>query len=229
MEHRIDPHSGLRLRPLAALLSIAIGVALVACAIAAAAPRHLSPADANGGPRGAAAEEVEEEVEWEWGEEEVEWEFEEGEEEVEVELEFEEEASRAREGAGPPAGCALQGTSARVVASDTSDTLRLSLRYASRESVRVAIHYSMEGAGGAAHLVPSTLHATRHGRLDYTEHPGAHRMSKLRDAHTLVVSIETPGAPDSCRHYSTKRLTSRRHGHAHIVWSETPQHPGARR
>jgi hypothetical protein len=237
MEHRIEPPLGSRPRRLAVLASIALAGLLIppdAAMAASPSPLFRAPNPDRGG-RTAAAE-PEEEVEWEWGEEEeeeeeeeeVELELEEGEEEIEVELEFEEEAPRATPRPGRQAECALRDASARVVASDTSDSLHLSLRYVSPEPVRVEVHYSVDGVRGATRLDPMTLRATRHGRIDYTEHPGGQRMSKLRTAHTLVVTLEASGASRFCRRHSTKRLTSKQHGHGRTVWSEASRHPRAR-
>ena len=237
MEHRIEPLAGTSLRRLAALLSIALaGLLIVGDPGAAAAPFAFAPSPGAGGQTSAMAE-PEEEVEWEWGEEEeeeeeeeeVEWEWgEEGEEEIEVELEFEERAPVATKSAYRQTECALQDTSARVVTSDVGDSLHLFLRYASREPVRIEVNYSVDGARGATSLDPITLRATRHGRVDYTEHPSARRMSQIQAAHTLAVTIEVPGAPRSCRRYPTSRLTPR-HSYAHTVWSEAARRPQSRR
>jgi hypothetical protein len=233
MEHRVEPLSRLPLRRLAALASIAlVGLLIAGAGTAAAATRPIAPAPSPGHPgQTSAAAEPEEEVEWEWGEEEeeeVEWPFEEG-GEIEVELEFEEEASLVPNRPGYAAGCALQNASARVVASDLEDMLHLSLRYASREPVRVEVHYGFKGRWRAVHLYPVTLRPARHGRVDYTEHPGFRRMSKLRAARALLVTIEMPGASHACPRYATKRLTSKRHGPTKTVWSEARRRPRARR
>jgi len=232
MEHRVEPLAGLPLRRLAALLSLALAGFLIAsgAASAATAPTVPTPEPDHGGPAPAEAE-PEEEVEWEWSEEEeeVEWPFEEGEEEIEVELEFEDETPLVPKHPGHAAECALQDTSARVVASDLKDMLHLRLRYASREPVRVEVHYAVEGTRRAAHLNPMTLRPARHGRVDYTEHPGLRRMSRLRAARTLVVTIEMPGASRVCPRYTTKRLTSKQHGPTQTVWSEARRRPRGHR
>lgn len=233
MEHRVELLAGLPLRRLAALLSVALVGFLIAsgAAAAATAPTVPTPGPDHGGPTPAEAE-PEEEVEWEWSEEEeeeVEWPFEEGEEEIEVELEFDEKAPLAPQASAQATECVVQSASAQVVASDLSDTLHLRLRYASREPVRVEVHYSVEGTQRAAHLDPMTLPATRRGTIDYTERPGGRRMSKLRAAHALFVTIEASGAPRSCRRYSTRRLTHRERRSSRTVWSEAHRRPRSRR
>ena len=233
MEHRIEPPVGSSLRRLAAPISVALASFLIGsgAAAAATAPIMPTPGPDHGGLTPAEAE-PEEEVEWEWSEEEeeeVEWPFEEGEEEIEVELEFEEKARLAPNGSAQTTECVVQSASARVVASDVSDALHLRLRYASREPVRVAVHYSVEGTQKAAHLDPMTLPATRHGTIDYTERPGGRRMSKLRAAHALFVTIEASDAPRSCRRYSTRRLTHKERRPTRTVWSEARSRPRIRR
>lgn len=235
MEHRIaSPESlaGSPPRRLAALTSIALAGLLIAggAAPGATAPASPAPIPSQAGRTPAEAE-LEEEVEWEWSEreeeeeEEVEGPLEGSDEEIEVELEFEEKAPPAPSGSGHGAECAVRSASARVVASDLSDTLHLWLSYASREPVRVEIHYSVDGRRGVAHLDPMTLPATRHGRIDYTERPGGRRMSKVRAAQVLFVTLEASGAPRSCRRYATRRLTRRERRSSHTVWSEARRRP----
>jgi hypothetical protein len=109
MEHRIDPHSGLRLRRLAAALVATLAAALLIAnaGAAAAAPSRAMQTTGYSTPAGPLTreEEVEEEVEWEWGEEEEEEEAAAGTEEIEVEIEFEEgEEARASGTESWPAG-----------------------------------------------------------------------------------------------------------------------------
>jgi hypothetical protein len=216
MEHGIEPSAGSAPRRFAALLSIAlVGLLIVGAAVAAAAGAP-APVPSRGGLASAAAE----------AEEEVEWPLEEGEGEIEVELEFE-EAPPLPTGSEPAAECVVQSARARVVASDVSNTLRLSLRYASRQPVHVEVHYGAGGARRAAPLDPMTLPATRHGRIDYSERPGDRRMSEVRAARALFVTVEASGP--SCRSHSTRRLTQRERRPTRTVWSEAPRRPLAHR
>jgi hypothetical protein len=202
MDHRINPHSGSRLRRLAALTPIAIGVVLVGCAVAAAAPRHLATSDPNPTPglQTAAEEEPEEEVEWEWDE---------SEEEIEVELEYE-EGEESEEPSSLPPECLLRTAEPHVVVNFNNDDLQLSLRYTSDSAVRASVAYWLKGAKGAARLGSTTRRLDRRGVLEMSRHLDGRTLAKLRAARMIVVRVDIPGTPGSCKPYLNMRLTAQR-------------------
>lgn len=205
------------MRRLAALLSIAIGVALFMWAIAAAAPRHLSPADANGAPRGTAAEEVEEEVEWEWGEEEGEEEFQVS-ENGELEAVGKEEAGEAT-ASRAPGECTANDVTARVTVSNTRDTLRLAVRRAPNEPARITIRVWLRGDKGALRLRPLGVHLGRGGTAKTSLHLDSPVMARVRAAHVFLVHVEAASGTGQCGQ-RTRLLNARQRSSTRTTWSE---------
>lgn len=162
-----------------------------------------------------------EEEEAEAEEAEEEWEWEEGEEEPE-EGEGEGEGSDGSSPSEPPAACQLYEVSARVVASDRRDVLRLAIHYASSKPAKVKVEYWLKGGKGIQRLKSLRRRISRHGSLHGVERLSTREMEKVRAARTFVVDIEVPGTPSHCERYCIRHLTARHDRGAVVIWSEPP-------
>jgi hypothetical protein len=163
--------------------------------------------------------------EGEWEETEEEWEWEESEEEAEGEegtWEEEGEGSGEPRPEQPPAACQLYRASARVVASDRNDSVRLVVHYSSSKASPVTVEYWLKGSRGALQMKPLRRHMSKHGSLHGSERVAPGEMDRVRAARVFIVDVEMPGTPSYCERYCTRRLTSREHHGARTIWSEPP-------
>lgn len=127
------------------------------------------------------------------------------EEETEVELEFEESEEPAE--AGPPTEeCRLHSAAPQVVADFGRGETRLTLRYTSGASLRIGVSYWLKGAGGALRLGSTTRRIGRRGVIALSRHLDDRSLAKLQAARTIVVQLDVPNTPRSCRRYLTMRL-----------------------
>ncbi len=145
-------------------------------------------------------------------------EFEEGDEWEGEEEEVEElEADDSR---GLPPECVLSTATARVVASDKGNTVRLSIHYASSEPVRTTVDYWLKGGQGSLQLKASKRFMARRGHLSSTERLSDRAMEKVRAARVFIVHIDPVATPSYCDRYSTLRLTAKRTAGTQTSWSQ---------
>jgi hypothetical protein len=164
----------------------------------------------------------------EWEEEAGEWEVEDTEEEWEVGEEVEVEGEGGWEVIGEerrreaPESCTLDQVSARVVASERKDAVRLLVDYRSKKPTKVDVKYWLKGSRGALQLKPLRRRMSQHGSLYGVERLNAHEMSKVRAARAFVVDLDMAATPSSssCERHRTRHLTAKRGRRNRTVWSE---------
>ncbi len=193
-----------RSRPLAALACIAFAISLAGAASlaqpAGASPRPtpLTRAVAPSSSPSAAAEEEEPEGE-----------------ELEEEEEEEEESEAATL---PPAECLLRTATARIIASETHDSVSLAVRYTSYAPSEVTVEYWLKGGRGSLQLGKVRERFAAKGLFHLSEHLGARAMAKARAARAFIVSLDVPAAPSYCDRYAIRRLTLRRVADGQTEW-----------
>lgn len=207
------------MRHLAALVSIAVGLALVTCTVATAAQRGSSQANVDRSPRYqvTAEEEVEEEVEWEWGEEEGE------EEEFEVgeDGELEPVGGEGEPWEASASGeCVVNDLIAQASASNARNTLRLAVSGASNEPARVTVRVWLKGDKGALRLGPLSFHVGRGATMEANLHLDDPEMARVRAAHVFLVHVETPSGEGQCKESRTRLLNARQRSSTRTTWSE---------
>lgn len=209
------------MRRLAALISIAVGVALVTCTVATAAQPGSSQAGIDRSLRyqAAAEEEVEEEVEWEWEEEGEEEEFEIG-EDGELEPVGGEGGSWEARASGAPGECVAGDLIAKASASHARNTLRLSVSGASNEPARVTVRVWLKGDRGALRLGPLSFHVGQRGTAETSLRLDSPEMAKVRAAHVFLVHVEAPSGEGQCRKRRTRLLSARQRSSTRTTWSE---------
>ncbi|HXS48078.1 MAG TPA: hypothetical protein VN756_11530, partial [Solirubrobacterales bacterium] len=172
--------------------------------------------------------EADEEGEFEESEcETAEEEFEEGElGEVEVEQLCEGGADKRSEKAAAnssvaPEECLLRSARARVVASDSHRSARLTVGYTTYEPTGATIDYSLKGGKGTLRLGTVKRHLGRSGVIRLTETLGDSEMAKVEAAGRFTVRLHIANAPGNCRRFETEQLTVKRATERQTVWSQT--------
>ncbi len=118
------------------------------------------------------------------------------------------------------AECKLYAATARLVASDRHDSVRLTVRYETSEATTARVEYWLNGARGSFQLKPLKRHMFTRGTIVGSERLSAREMAKVRAARIFVVHLEMPGLAPGCERYCTRHLTARRDSGAQTIWSE---------
>lgn len=187
-------------------------IALVLYLATAAGVPAASAAQTSGGSLALTLSEprAEEEI-WEeegWGEENSE------------EGEVEEPEEEPEESGPPPEECNLYATTAHVVASDSNDSVHLTVRYEAGEATDVKVEYWLKGGRGSFQLKPLRRHLSTRGTIQGNESLSAPEMAKVRAARVFVIHLEIPGLSQYCERYFTRRLTVKHGDGSRTTWSE---------
>ena len=137
------------------------------------------------------------------------WEEEGWDERNSEEGEAEESEEESEESSPPPEECNLYATTARLVASDRSDTVHLTVRYEAGEAADIKVEYWLKGARGSFQLKSLRRQMSTRGTIQGSERLSAHEMAKVSAARAFVVHLEIPGLPRYCQPYLTRRLTAK--------------------
>lgn len=134
--------------------------------------------------------------------------------------EAEEAEEESEESNPPPEECNLYSTTARLVASDSNDSVRLAIRYEANEATNVKVEYWLKGGRGSFQLKSLRRHMSTRGTIQGSERLSTREMAKVRAARVFVVHLEVPGLPQYCERYCTRRLTAKRESGNRTTWTE---------
>jgi hypothetical protein len=155
---------------------------------------------------------------------------EEGEEELEEEElgEDAEEACAADAGATSkvagsgsiaPEECLVRSATARLVAHDSHNTVRLTVGYTTYEPTAAVVEYGLSGKDGSLHLGTAKRQLGRSGVLRLSKSLSDAQMAKVQSGGQLTVRLHSLEAPASCRPFETEKLTARHASRRLAVWS----------
>jgi hypothetical protein len=145
-------------------------------------------------------------------------EFEEcGEEEAEEECEeLEEEDSPY-----PPEACVLQTASAKVLASNSRNKVRLVVHYSSLFPTAATVEYRLKGGKGSLKVGEAEQRLDEQGTLHLSESLGKSAMAKVRAAQSFTVEMQIPGTSRRCRRFYDRHLTIKHVVHSQTSWLQS--------
>ncbi len=119
----------------------------------------------------------------------------------------------------PPPECLLSETRASVSAFQSSRRVVLTVGFATRAPVRVAIAYWLRGPHGAMRVGAKRRRLAARGSFRETKRLSSRRMARALGARSWTVTIDPLGTPGYCRGIFDLRLGPRRASAHGPVWS----------